>query len=122
MLKSLLRVLGQEHGDLLLPSAEWRRLWSTATCNCCKSSERVLEARRRLFGEDSLDTLSSMNSLSVTLRTQGDLDGARALQERALEARRRVLGEDRLDTLASMNNLATTLFVKRDWTPGSDAP
>ena len=42
-----------------------------------------------------------MNNLADTLRAQGDLAGARALQERVLEARRRVLGEEHPDTLTA---------------------
>ena len=39
-----------------------------------------------------------MSNLAATLRAQGDLAGARALQEQVLEARRRVLGEEHPDT------------------------
>ena len=76
--------------------------------------ERVLEARRRVLGEDHPDTLTSMNNLAETLRAQGDLAGARGWQERVLEARRRVLGEDHPDTLTSVNNLGATLELAEE--------
>jgi tetratricopeptide (TPR) repeat protein len=50
-----------------------------------------------------------MNNLALTLRGQGDLEGARDLHEQALDAYRRVLGDGHLHTLGSMNNLAVTL-------------
>ena len=76
--------------------------------------ERVLEARRRVLGEEHPDTLMSMNNFAATLRAQGDHAGARELLERVLEARRRVLGEEHPDTLMSMNNLAATLRDQGD--------
>ena len=55
-----------------------------------------------------------MNALAGSLKTQGDLDGARELQERVVEARRRILGRDHPQTLISMNNLAATLRAQGD--------
>jgi hypothetical protein len=66
------------------------------------------------LGEEHPDTLTSLNNLAGTLRAQGDLAGARALQEKVLEARRRVLGEEHPDTLTSMGNLASTLRAQGD--------
>jgi cholesterol oxidase len=45
----------------------------------------------------------------VTLRAQGDLDGARVLHEQALSARRRVLGDEHPDTVTSERLLAQTV-------------
>jgi hypothetical protein len=70
--------------------------------------------RRRVLGEDHPDTLTSMNNLAETLRSQGDLGAARGLQEQVLTMRRRVLGEDHPDTLTSINNLAATLRSQGD--------
>jgi tetratricopeptide (TPR) repeat protein len=75
-------------------------------------NEKVLDARRRVLGEEHPDTLSSMNNLAETLRAQGDLAGARSLQEQALEAGRKTLGEEHPNTLDSMHNLAETLHVQ----------
>jgi tetratricopeptide (TPR) repeat protein len=50
-----------------------------------------------------------MNNLAETLRAQGDLTGARALQEQVLELRRRVLGAEHPDIAASLRALAETL-------------
>ena len=75
---------------------------------------RQLDAVRHLFGEEHPDALTSMNNLAVTLRNQGDLAGARALEDQALAVRRRVLGEEHPDTLTSMSNLAEALSSQGD--------
>jgi hypothetical protein len=62
-----------------------------------------------------------MNNLAVTLRLQGDLAGARALQEETLAASRRVLGAEHPNTLISMDNLAETLRSQGD-EAGARAP
>ena len=78
--------------------------------------ERVLEARKRVLGEEHPDTLTSMNNLARTLADQGDYAGAWQLQERVLETQRRVLGEEHPNTLISMANLAATLSEQGDYT------
>jgi hypothetical protein len=47
----------------------------------------VLAVSSRVLGEEHPDTLTSMNDLAETLRAQGDLPGARALQEQVRELR-----------------------------------
>ena len=76
--------------------------------------EQVLAVRRRVFGEEHPDTLTSMSNLAGTLRAQGDHAGARALQEQVLTVQRRVLGAEHPDTLTSMNNLAFTVWAQGD--------
>jgi hypothetical protein len=90
-------------------------LWSQGDLTGArKIQEQVLEARRRVLGEDHPDTLSSLNNLASTLKAQGDLAGARKIEEQVLAARRRVLGEDHPDTIASAWNLFTTLYGQKD--------
>ncbi|MHC4092975.1 MAG: tetratricopeptide repeat protein, partial [Planctomycetota bacterium] len=74
--------------------------------------ERALEIRRRLLGEEHLDTLTSMNSLGLLYRKQGRYDEAEVLQLQALEIRKRVLGEEHPDTLRSMMGLAN-VYLKQ---------
>ncbi|MGA7178505.1 MAG: tetratricopeptide repeat protein [Thiobacillaceae bacterium] len=81
---------------------------------------RALEINQNEQGEEHPDTLTSMNNLAETLRAQGDLPGARALQETVLEVSRRVLGEAHPDTLTSMSDLAATLWNQGDL-PGARA-
>jgi tetratricopeptide (TPR) repeat protein len=71
-----------------------------------KLQEHVIEANRRLRGEEHPHTLRAINNLSQTLTMQGELDAALGLEELAVAARRRVLGEDHPDMLVAMSNLA----------------
>ncbi|MBK7956349.1 MAG: tetratricopeptide repeat protein [Candidatus Accumulibacter sp.] len=81
---------------------------------------RALAINIHELGDEHPDTLTSMNNLALTLRSQGDLPGARALQEQVLAIRRRVLGDEHPDTLSSMANLASTLRSQGDL-PGARA-
>ena len=87
-----------------------------------KLEEAVLEARRRVQGEEHPDTLTSMNNLASTLGNQGDLAGARKLQEAVLEARRRVQGEEHPDTRQAEQNLAVILATMNDRSTGAGKP
>jgi tetratricopeptide (TPR) repeat protein len=77
------------------------------------SAENMLrhecKLRRTFLGAEHPDTLGSMNNLALTLRDQGEMEGARKIQEYVLEITRRVLGAEHPSTLTSMNNLALTL-------------
>jgi tetratricopeptide (TPR) repeat protein len=73
-----------------------------------KLEEQALAGRRRVLGDDHVDTLTSMNNLALTRWALGDLNGAVELHQRALAGFRRVLGDDDPATLYSMNNLALT--------------
>jgi hypothetical protein len=79
--------------------------------------EQVLEARRRVLGEEHLGTLWAMNNLAETLRRQGDPAGVR-LMEQALAAMRRLLGEEHPATLMAMHNVAATLLQQGDLAGG----
>ncbi len=54
--------------------------------------EQVVEASRRLLGEEHPDTLTAMSGLADNVISAGDLAGARNLEEQVVETRRRLLG------------------------------
>ncbi len=81
---------------------------------------RVLAINRQELGDEHPDTLTSMGNLASTLRSQGDLPGARALQEQVLAISRRVLGDEHPNTLTSISNLAHMLGDQGDL-PGARA-
>ena len=68
--------------------------------------EKVLEARRRIHGEDDLNTLTAMSALAGTYASLGRHQDALSLQEKVLEARRRILGAEHPRTINAMGNLA----------------
>lgn len=89
--KSLTRCIRTHAVDLtdgrLTPfSSKWAR--------CCSRSEalyvQVLEAKRRVLGPDSPDTLLAMADLAVLYNEQGKVAQEEALDRQGLDARRRV--------------------------------
>jgi len=71
---------------------------------------KVLEARRRVLGEEHPGTIRAMANLAVTYWNQGRWKEAKELEVEVLEARRRVLGEEHPDTISAMANLASTYW------------
>jgi tetratricopeptide (TPR) repeat protein len=71
--------------------------------------EYVLQARRRLLGEDHPDTIWAMSNLAITLREQGQLEEAAIIQKEVLEKRTQILSKEHPDTISAMSNLAITL-------------
>ncbi len=70
---------------------------------------RALATRRKLLGDDNLDTLVSMEKVGQLHVEQGTADAAEPLFRKTLAARRRLLGADHPDTLEAMTDLATSL-------------
>lgn len=63
----------------------------------------------QIFGDEHLKTIEAMNSLSITLRVQGEYDEAAQMMKEVLDSRRLILGNEHPDTIIAMNNLAVTL-------------
>ncbi len=70
---------------------------------------RVVEIRRRHFGDEHPDTLGAMNSLGVTYHILRRFAEEEAWFRRVLAINRRIHGVAHPDTLISMYNLATVL-------------
>jgi hypothetical protein len=60
----------------------------------CDLAQDTLDRRRRVLGEDHLDTLISVNNLGIALRALGQLQAARDLHQDCLEHDLRFLGEN----------------------------
>lgn len=71
--------------------------------------ERSIKISSSAVGQESRETLSTMNDLSWTLFQQGRLAEAESLQHKVLDVQRRVLGPEHKDTLDTMGSLASTL-------------
>ncbi len=74
--------------------------------------ESALATRRRLLGEDHVDTLRSMDGSAVLLQLQGKYEQAEACVREVLERRRRVQGDDHAETLNSNDTLAQLLQAR----------
>ncbi len=72
----------------------------------------ALAIRQRLLGDESRDTLASLNKLGLLRQDQGKWAEAEACFREALEKRRRVLGDYDRDTIASINNLGLLLQIQ----------
>ncbi|WP_203935281.1 tetratricopeptide repeat protein, partial [Virgisporangium ochraceum] len=68
--------------------------------------EQVLAQRRRLLGDDHVDTLNSQHGLAGAYRSAGRVSEAIRLFEDGLAKRRRLLGDSHLSTLNSRYSLA----------------
>jgi non-specific serine/threonine protein kinase/serine/threonine-protein kinase len=68
--------------------------------------KRSVEIRRRLSGEENLDTLASLHGLASSLERLGRYEEAEKLYAQVVEHRRRLLGKDHPDTLFAGNGLA----------------
>ena len=71
--------------------------------------EKVLEARKRILGDEHPNTLNSMNNLASSYSELGRRQEAVELEEKVLEASRRTLGDEHPSTLVRMDNLAIML-------------
>jgi non-specific serine/threonine protein kinase/serine/threonine-protein kinase len=84
-----------------------------------KESEPILrrsvEIRRRLSGEENLDTLASLHGLASSLERLGRYEEAEKLYAEVVERRRRLLGEDHPDTLLASNNLSVVYERRGDY-------
>jgi tetratricopeptide (TPR) repeat protein len=71
--------------------------------------DQVLSTRRRVLGDDHLETVRSMEAMGLLQQYRGKLPEAEGLLRQVLEWRRRVLGDDHSDTLSAMSNLGDVL-------------
>ena len=70
---------------------------------------RAVDLRRRVLGDEHLDTLTGDNNLGQLYREQGKYAEAEQVLTRTTTIRQRVLGEDHPDTLITMANLGLVL-------------
>ncbi|HTA64589.1 MAG TPA: tetratricopeptide repeat protein [Xanthomonadaceae bacterium] len=70
----------------------------------------ALATRRRVLGNDSPDTLKSIDGMGSIFQGQGKLRESERLFREALAGQRRVLGEDNPATLESVNGLGLALY------------
>ncbi len=99
----LLTVLGQYRQGVLAAYPEALRLF-----------ERALATAEKALGPEHPWTATSLNSLALSLKTRGDLEGARPYYERALAISENALGPEHPDVATSLNNLAELLRDQGD--------
>ena len=72
--------------------------------------ESALATRRKVLGDDHIDTLSSINNMGVLLQWWGKLSEAEPYLRECLERKRRVLGDDHRETIAAIANMGSQMI------------
>ncbi|KAH7061833.1 TPR domain protein [Paraphoma chrysanthemicola] len=73
-------------------------------------SKMSMEVRSEVCGEESAETLSSMDMVGLARKLGGKYGQAETMHRQTLARREKVLGDKHPDTLMSMNNLALVLY------------
>jgi serine/threonine protein kinase/Tfp pilus assembly protein PilF len=76
-------------------------------------SEKVLEGRARLLGEEHQATITSMNNLAAVYVAQGNFARAEELRKKDVDISVRTLGEDHPDTITSLSNYGNLLTQQK---------
>lgn len=72
--------------------------------------EKALATRRKVLGDDHIDTLTSINNMGVLLQWWGKLSEAEPYLRECLERKRRVLGDDHRETIAAIANMGSQMI------------
>jgi tetratricopeptide (TPR) repeat protein len=76
---------------------------------------QVMQARKRVLGNEHPDTLTSMGSLATTYAYQGRWKEAEELGLQVIQTSKQVLGDEHPGTLVSMHNLASIYTRQGQW-------
>jgi len=82
--------------------------------------ERSLELRRRVSGDENVDTLTTMQELGELYIGAGKYSQAEGILAPLLATLRRKLGEYHQDTLRAMNDLAAVINYRGDYTQAAE--
>jgi len=71
-------------------------------------STEALEKKRKIFGDDHGEVISSMRSHALMLRAQGKVDEAEEMQREAGNRMRRILSHEHPDTATATPDISST--------------
>lgn len=74
-----------------------------------RALERVVEIRRKVWGNEQAATARSLTELGGILHDLGEIDEARRCYEEALHIQERLLGSEHVDTATTLNHLGFLL-------------
>ncbi|KAJ6483196.1 P-loop containing nucleoside triphosphate hydrolase protein [Mycena sanguinolenta] len=95
-------------GDEFYPEYANVYYWAGQYTNAMELEVMILNKKRKLLGDDHLDTLQAMQNVAVIYKDLGQYDKAEQLEVEVLENRRKLLGDDHWKALNAMHNLAVT--------------
>jgi len=80
-----------------------------------KLYEKVLQIRKKVLGDEHLDTATAYNNIAFLYDSQGDYPKALEWYGKALAIRERVLGKEHPDTATTYNNIAGVYYNQGDY-------
>ena len=112
VLERRISLFAEEHPDIVKTRADLTETFQRQEqrVEAVKLGEKVLEARRGIFGREHPRTMSS---IAITYQKLGMGDESVRLLERTVEARRRILGAKHPVSLWTMTNLAISYPQER---------
>ncbi|KAH7418642.1 P-loop containing nucleoside triphosphate hydrolase protein [Cadophora sp. MPI-SDFR-AT-0126] len=81
---------------------------------------QAMKARKKIFGQEHNDTLSSMAMVGLAYKLRGKWADAEELEVQVMETRKTKLGADHPSTLTSMANLAATYWNQGRWSTAEE--
>ncbi|MCJ1273889.1 hypothetical protein MMC21_001682 [Puttea exsequens] len=99
----------------ILYRAAWYALGKGNSADAEKMSGKAMNMRKKLFGQEHKETLSSMAMVGLVHKFEGRWKEAEQLQVQVMEISSRVLGEEHPHTLTSIGNLASTYRNQGRW-------
>ncbi|TRU31067.1 MAG: tetratricopeptide repeat protein [Microcystis aeruginosa Ma_MB_F_20061100_S20] len=79
-------------------------------------AEQALAIRKKVLGDNHLDTATSLNNLALVYHSQGRYPEAEPLFQQALAIRKAQLGDNNPATASSLNNLAALYYSEERYT------
>lgn len=80
-----------------------------------ETSIRAMKVRKKILGEDHVDTMRSTTIVGLAYMLQGRWEEAKTLFLKVMELRKQKLGADHLDTVGNMNDLARVYWYQGRW-------
>lgn len=117
------RYFGMNHPDTLMTRNELGILLCASKRHLNAAQrlvENVLQARKRILGEEHAYTLWSVNDLSKIYVEVGRTDEAVAILENIVPIVARTLGEDHVGMALTRSNLARAYFLSGKWTEAEE--
>ncbi|OCK72906.1 hypothetical protein K432DRAFT_340927, partial [Lepidopterella palustris CBS 459.81] len=100
---------------LLLYNAAWYAWQKGSISDAEKMSVKSMKVRKKHYGKDHRDILSSIAMVALVYKLGGRWKEAEELEAQVVETRKRVLGSEHPDTMSSINSLSVTYKHQGRW-------
>ena len=116
ILRPAAEAIEKEFKDQPIVAAALRQVLADRYCDLAMFAEALplqeaaLATRRKVLGDDHLDTLVSMSNMGILLQWWGKLSEAEPYLRECLERKRRVLGDDHRETVSAIANMGSQMI------------